>query len=361
MPTNALPIPPLPLQQRLVDARVLLTVPWVMLWRWVLGAIAAPTYAEGTHLERVGDPADPDDDGMPAAGFKPGAFYWETDRAILYQAAWDPNGDPAWVYVAGTMRDVLADKPADLGVNDAEFLFYGTDYAHTWRWGVIASYTDLVIGSTATQLTSAAHPFTAAHVGRVLDITGGTGFTVDRYVVLSVAGSTATMDRAVGTAASTAGKGILTGWEYAPGDRMAGEIAWFNADPMTGWALCNGSAVTRTTATAGTAAFTTPNLIGAYAKGGSVYTGAVVPASGSVSSGTTGTEASHTHAVDGFTGLPSEGKGFTAGAVGASVDTHYHAVHITSAAGSAHSHSISGLTLSGVEPAHVDLLPYFRL
>src|SRR4030095_11853469 len=238
---------------------------------------------------------------------KPGAFYWETDRTVLYQAAWDPNGNPAWVYVSGTMRDVLANKPADLDANDIGFLFYGTDYAHTWRWTALASYTDLVIGSTATQLTSVAHPFTAAHVGRILNITGGAGFTVDRYEIVSVAGSTATMDRAVGTASSTAGKGILTGWEYAPGDRASGEIAWFTAAPGTGWALSNGTAVTRTTATAGTAAVATPNLIGAYAKGAAAYTGAVVPASAPGLSGSISPEAAHTHPVT--TGAMTSGLG----------------------------------------------------
>lgn len=298
MPTNALPILPPPLQQRLVDARVLLTVPWALFFRWILGALAAPTYAEGTHIERIGDPASTDpalNKGMPASTFRPGAFFWETDRSVLYQAAWDPDGDPAWVYVSGTMRDVLANKPADLGDNDTGFLFYGTDYAHTWRW---------------------------------------TG----------------------------------TAWQYAPGDRIAGEIAWFTEAAGTGWALCNGAAVTRTTAVAGTAAFTTPNLIGAYAKGGSTYTGALVPASGSAS-GTTDAESGHTHAVT--TGAVTTGLGsgdvFTAASAagfGTRWEWHVHDVPgqtVTSAAGSAHNHTITGLTLSGVEPQHVDLLPYFRL
>ena len=373
MPTNALPILPPPLQQRLVDARVLLTVPWALFFRWILGALAMPTYAEGTHIERIGDPASTDpalNKGMPASTFKAGAFYWETDRTVLYQAAWDPDGDPAWVYVSGTMRNVLANKPADLGDNDKGFLFYSTDYAHTWRWGVITSYTDLVIGGTNTQLTSAAHPFSAAHVGKVINITGGAGFTDGRYVVLSVAGSTATLDGPLGTAGSTAGTGTFTDWEYAPGDRVSGEIAWFTAGPGTGWALCDGAAVTRTTATAGTAAFTTPNLIGAYPKGGSTYSGTVVPASGSAS-GTTDAESGHVHSVT--TNAVTSGIGDIDSPVyaissGSGINTrnewHKHNVPgqtVTSAGGSAHSHTISGLTLSGVEPAHVDLLPYYRL
>ena len=60
----------------------------------------------------------------------------------------------------------------------------GTDYSQ--RDTPLISYTDLVIGSTNTQLTSAANPFTAAHVGNIINVTGGTGFTVQRVQVVSV-------------------------------------------------------------------------------------------------------------------------------------------------------------------------------
>ena len=85
----------------------------------------------------------------------------------------------------------------------------GTDYSVQDSPQV--TYTDLVIGGTNTQLTSAAFPFSSVHVGNVINITGGSGFTTGRYEVVSVAGSTATMDRAVGTASSTGGAGRLGG------------------------------------------------------------------------------------------------------------------------------------------------------
>ena len=293
--SNALPIPPLPLQQRVTDERHLLTVPWVLFLQGMEQTIATPDYLEGRHADRKDPESNP-------ANFNVGTLFYESDRKVLYQVRMVKLIDPAhptdpavavacWVYVSGTMRNTLANKPTDLGPtwtnrsDDTGFLFYGTDYTHTWRW---------------------------------------TG----------------------------------TAWEYAPGDRASGEIAWFTADPGTGWKLCNGSSTDRSNPNATTTLFATPNLIGVYPKGGGTYTGSVVAAGGSAS-GTTGTEAAHTHGVDGFTGLPSAGLGFSAGSVGASVDTHYHAVHITSGAGSAHSHTIS-LDLSGAEPAHVDLLPYFR-
>jgi hypothetical protein len=79
------------------------------------------------------------------------------------------------------------------------------------------TYADLVIGATNTQLTSAASPFGAAHVGNLINVTGGTGFTTGRYQVVSVAGAVATMDRAVGTAGSTGGGGRLGGALASPG------------------------------------------------------------------------------------------------------------------------------------------------
>ncbi len=86
----------------------------------------------------------------------------------------------------------------------------GTDYSQ--QDAAQVAYTDLVIGNpTTTQLTSALNPFTALHVGNIVNITGGTGFTVGRYQVVSVATNVATMDRAVGTAGSTGGTGNLGG------------------------------------------------------------------------------------------------------------------------------------------------------
>lgn len=85
----------------------------------------------------------------------------------------------------------------------------GTDYSQ--QNAVQVAYTDLVIGGTTTNLSSAGTPFTSAHVGNTIAITGGTGFTVGLYSVRSVAAGIATMDRAVGTGGSTGGTGNLGG------------------------------------------------------------------------------------------------------------------------------------------------------
>jgi hypothetical protein len=85
----------------------------------------------------------------------------------------------------------------------------GTDFSQQDTAQV--AFTDLVIAATTTNLSSVANPFTSASVGNCIQITSGTGFTVGFYEVKSVAGGVATMDRSVGTAASSGGNGNLGG------------------------------------------------------------------------------------------------------------------------------------------------------
>jgi hypothetical protein len=73
------------------------------------------------------------------------------------------------------------------------------------------TYTDLVIGATTTNLTSAARPFSTADRWNSIRISGGAGFTTGLYEITDVVGNVAVMDRSVGTAASTSGAGRLGG------------------------------------------------------------------------------------------------------------------------------------------------------
>lgn len=288
---------PLPLQNVVVDDRRLLTVPWVSFFRWILD-IGTRVYVEGTHPQRLTDKYSP-------ANFRPGTWFWETDRMVLYQVRIVAD-EPHWVYVAGMMRNILSNIPTDLTAYDAGFLFYGTDYAHTWRW---------------TWITGP-----PAH-GQ---------------------------------------------WEYAPGDRASGEFAWFASDPGTGWKLCNGTSTTRTNADASTASFATPNLIGVYPKGAGTYSGGVIGAVAGTITGNTGDESAHTHGINhdhaAFTSSGPSAPYYTlvgGGSVPTPTDAHTHTIDMppysgTSGAGAAHHHDAGSLTVTGAEPAHVDLLPYFR-
>lgn len=111
----------------------------------------------------------------------------------------------------------------------------GTDYSQQNSPQV--TYSDLVIGATNTQLTSAGNPFSSASVGNCVKITGGTGFTAGTYEVLSVSGSTATMDRAVGTASSTGGVGLMGGSKLTIGNAVAtmapGNTVWIQSGTYT--------------------------------------------------------------------------------------------------------------------------------
>ncbi len=101
----------------------------------------------------------------------------------------------------------------------------GTDYSQ--QDSAQVSYTDLVIGATQTQLTSAAFPFTSDHVGNIVSINSGSGFTPGLYQVVSVASAVATMDRNVGTATSTGGVGRLGGAHASLGPCGSASLAQF--------------------------------------------------------------------------------------------------------------------------------------
>lgn len=86
----------------------------------------------------------------------------------------------------------------------------GTDYSQ--QDSAQISFTDLVIdASDAKKLTSAGNPFTSSHVGNIIQVTSGTGFTAGFYQIVSVASNIATCDRNVGTTSSTGGHAALGG------------------------------------------------------------------------------------------------------------------------------------------------------
>lgn len=108
----------------------------------------------------------------------------------------------------------------------------GTDYSQQTSPQV--AYTDLVIDPTTnTNCTSVATPFTSAHVGNVLNITAGTGFTVQRVQIISVAAGIATCDKSLGTLSSINGVanlgGCLATATRAAALVVAGNKVWFKA------------------------------------------------------------------------------------------------------------------------------------
>jgi hypothetical protein len=107
--TKQSPIPVVPRTMKLVNPDGTVTRSGQLL----LEQTQAPSATQGTHASR------PDPKQVPD-----GALYTESDRTVLYYAS---GGE--WHYLAGEMYGTLNpdQRPTDLGVNDAGFLFRATD------------------------------------------------------------------------------------------------------------------------------------------------------------------------------------------------------------------------------------------
>jgi hypothetical protein len=93
---------------------------------------------------------------------------------------------------------------------------WGVDYSQ--QTSPQFTFTDMVIdGTTATKFTSAANPVGKNFVGNLINVTSGTGFTVQRVEVVSTSTTTATCDKSLGTLSSTGGNGKLGGCLDGPG------------------------------------------------------------------------------------------------------------------------------------------------
>jgi hypothetical protein len=94
--------------------------------------------------------------------------------------------------------------------------FAATDSGGTWAVDYtqkntpLISYTDLV-AVTASQLTSAANPFTPNLIGNSIQILSGTGFPPNIYIINSLTGSAANFHVNFATPGSTGGTGNLGG------------------------------------------------------------------------------------------------------------------------------------------------------
>lgn len=113
----------IPIQHEVIDEQRLITRPWLMLFQGLLKL--QRTLIEDTHANRL--------DKHAADQSRLGHWFYETDRKVVYQVRTVAK-KKTWIYVTGTMRDALGNKPADLGTEDTGFLFYSTDYYRTFRW-----------------------------------------------------------------------------------------------------------------------------------------------------------------------------------------------------------------------------------
>ena len=93
------------------------------------------------------------------------------------------------------------------------------------------TYSDLAIDAAdATQISSAALPFSDAERGSVLEVTGGVGFDVGDYRIVDVDGAgIATLNRSCGSTASTNGEGKIDRPLILPNPTDQIEIAYQSA------------------------------------------------------------------------------------------------------------------------------------
>ena len=111
-----------------LDANGILVQPvWLRWFDIVRGWMQWLVVIEDTHARRI----DPNGD------YKPGSFslykiFHETDRNVFYRVQL-VSSLYTWVYMSGIMADLLANRPTDLGANDAGFQFRATD-ENEYRW-----------------------------------------------------------------------------------------------------------------------------------------------------------------------------------------------------------------------------------
>ena len=67
------------------------------------------------------------------ANYDVGTLFWETDRTVLYVIT-QSAGTNAWTYAGGNYRATFANRPTDLGTNDAGFQFFVSVYIHLCIW-----------------------------------------------------------------------------------------------------------------------------------------------------------------------------------------------------------------------------------
>jgi len=128
------------------------------------------------------------------------------------------NWTPGWYQILSTASNAatLDRSPAPVSTTGGTYdLYSAIDYSQQDSPQI--TYTDMVIDATTnTKFTSAGNPVTDAHVGNVINVTSGTGFTVQRVQIVSQSAGVATCDKSLGTLSSTGGNGKLGGSLLTP-------------------------------------------------------------------------------------------------------------------------------------------------
>lgn len=304
------------------------------------------------------------DDRMALApgGVPLNTLYYETDRAALYQAQLTA-GVAFWALVMCRPLRTSATKPSDLGTDDAGFTWFDQVAGLTYRWSgsawnyYLGSLVDTFANLPDPALADRGFLFLASDRGYQVWRKGSTAWILlegvggpTRDTLANITGSLTSDDAGYAFYATDFDR--LYRWSGsayadAPGQWPRKAIVDFDVAPGNGWALCDGSTVTISTATGGSTSYATRNLTAT-----NLYRRA------NTSSGGTAGAATHTHAID----PPNT----TSGAPSATTTVDNDLAASTVAVGSAtHTHDTNiGSFTSGSGsslPPTMDFLPYVRL
>lgn len=110
-----------------------------------------------------------------------------------------------WDFVSGTTNEIIAGTTTGVSVSSGTVTggTFSIDYSRLTTAPIGGSDLASTNGTTnPSTVTSAGTPFGRNHVGNILHVTAGTNWTAGWYEIVSVSGTTATLDRAVGGAVS---------------------------------------------------------------------------------------------------------------------------------------------------------------
>lgn len=246
---------------------------------WYLNATTDPgTWTELTasilfdsHANRLAN--------YPPSNYGLGTLFWEVDRTAMYLVE-QSGGVLVWVLLfTRPYRDTLANRPSDLAGHDVGFLFQNSlnGVGYIWSGAAWLAYSGLFIDVFANRpLPATVQPgilFAATDRGlQVWYLNAVLQWQVFPGWGGPMAGTLSPNTKPTLTAADVGfvfqstdfdRLYVWTGaaWADAPGEPTRFQIAFFQVTPGTGWALCDGSATTASTAGGSTTPFTTPDLV----------------------------------------------------------------------------------------------------
>ena len=141
---------------------------------------------------------------------------WSTDTSSVELYGWEPSYVP---------KPEITNKRAtdwdDDGTQGAKYLKGCVIHANV----SVSSATDLAIGAATNKVSSATITFVAAHVGSIIQITDGTGWTTGTFYIESVAAGVATLDRSPAALGTVGGSFSLAGSRTVQVQYDSGSIA----------------------------------------------------------------------------------------------------------------------------------------